>query len=75
MWPLELDSIGADPSLRAKMLLAWSNVTVLEPLQPIRSGTVLVAEIRTPQRVVVSRKDVTVGSEPLVDAALVDAGN
>ena len=72
LWRLELEGGAASPALLAQMVLAWSRAQVLEPLRPLAPEMILVAEIRTPVGVVVSRAQVTLGREALTDVALTD---
>jgi hypothetical protein len=72
LWRLELEGGGASSALLAQMVLAWSRPKVLAPLRPLAPEMVLVAEVRTPVGVVVSRALVTLSREPLTDSALVD---
>lgn len=71
VWRLELEGGGASPALLAQMVLAWTRHRVVEPAAPLSPGMTLVAEVRTPVGVVVSRTQVTLGSESLTDVALV----
>lgn len=71
LWRLELEGGGATRALLAQMVLAWSRTRVIEPAVPLSPGMTLVAEISTPVGVVVSRTQVTLGSEPLTDVVLV----
>ena len=72
VWRLELEGAGASPAMIAQMVLAWSRVQVLQPLRPLAPDMTLVAEIRTPVGVVVSRARVPVGREQLTDIVLAD---
>jgi len=72
LWRLELEGGGASPALLAQMVLSWSRKLDLESSQPLAPEMTLVAEVRTPANVVVSRGQVTLGSEPLTDVALTD---
>jgi len=71
LWRLELEGSGASPALVAQMVLTWSRTRVVAPAAPLAPEMTLVAEVRTPVGVVVSRGQVTLGSEPLTDVALI----
>lgn len=70
-WRLELAAQELDEASLSRILLTWSSPTVIEPLESIRPGMRLEAEVRTRAGKLRARAAIIVGDEKLSDIPLI----